>query len=790
MKNLVIVESPAKAKTIEKFLGNDYKVMSSMGHVCDLPDKTLSVDIEHDFAPTYVVSEDKKKLVAELKKESKAAEVVWLASDEDREGEAIAWHLQNVLKLDKENMRRIAFHEITKPAILDAIEHPRDIDINLVNAQQARRVLDRIVGYQLSPVLWKKIKPGLSAGRVQSVTVRLVVEREREIQNFVATPSFKVVATFAGIDTQGKPCELQAELKRRFATEDEARQFLELCKTAHFSIESVEKHPAKKSPAAPFTTSTLQQEASRKLGFSVSQTMRIAQKLYESGKITYMRTDSLNLSSLAIGTIKKEVTEMAGERYVKVRKYHTSSKGAQEAHEAIRPTYISHHTISGTAQEQRLYELIWKRTIASQMADAEVERTNINIAVEGSAEQFVATGEVLLFDGFLRVYMESSDDEAERDQASMLPSVSQQPLTLREATAQERFAQKPPRYTEASLVRKLEELGIGRPSTYAPTISTILARGYVDKREITNAPRDYVVLTLKNGEIAAEKRREKPTTEKGKLSPTDIGIVVNDFLMSYFSDIMDYNFTANVEEEFDEVAAGKIAWNKNIGKFYAPFANEIKTADKAVGAKPGEQFLGNDPATGKPVYAKIGKYGVVAQLGSSDGDEKPRFADLQKDQSIFTITLAEALELFKLPMNVGQFEGEDMIVADGRFGPYIKHGKAFYSVPKTDNPFALTHERAIEIIVAKREADKNKVINTFGDIQVLNGRFGAYIHTASDKKNYKLPKGTDAAALTEEACRAIIADPENASKGRTAFRRSTRKTTTKTATKTTAKKAK
>lgn len=787
MKNLVIVESPAKAKTIEKFLGNDYKVMSSMGHVCDLPDKSLSIDIKNDFKPTYVVSEDKKKLVSELKKEAKTAETVWLASDEDREGEAIAWHLQNELKLDKEKMRRIAFHEITKPAILAAIEQPRDIDINLVNAQQARRVLDRIVGYQLSPVLWKKIKPGLSAGRVQSVTVRLVVEREREIQNFAATPSFKVVAIFSGIDTQGKPCELQAELKRRLATEEEARQFLEHCKTATFSVESVEKHPAKKSPAAPFTTSTLQQEASRKLGFSVSQTMRIAQKLYESGKITYMRTDSLNLSSLALGTIKKEVTEMAGERYVKVRKYHTSSKGAQEAHEAIRPTYISNHTISGTAQEQRLYELIWKRTIASQMADAEVERTNINIAIEGSPELFVATGEVLLFDGFLRVYMESSDDEQERDQTAMLPSIDKQPLTLRQATAQERFAQKPPRYTEASLVRKLEELGIGRPSTYAPTISTILARGYVDKREITNTPRDYVVLTLRGGKIASETRREKPTVEKGKLSPTDIGIVVNDFLTTYFSDIMDYNFTANVEEEFDEIAAGKIAWNKNIGKFYTPFEKEIKTADAAVGTKPGEQFLGNDPKTGKPVYAKVGRYGVVVQLGSSDGDEKPRFADLQKDQSIFTITLDEALELFKLPMNVGQFEGEDMIVADGRFGPYIKHGKLFYSVPKTDNPFALTHDRAIEIIVAKREADKNKVINIFGDIQVLNGRFGAYIHTASDKKNYKLPKGTDAAALTEEACRAIIADPENASKGRSAMRRTARKPATKTAAKTTKK---
>ncbi|MGN0187760.1 MAG: type I DNA topoisomerase [Paludibacteraceae bacterium] len=781
MKNLVIVESPAKAKTIEKVLGADYKVMSSMGHVCDLPDKSLSIDITNDFKPTYVVSEDKKKLVSELKKASKNAEMVWLASDEDREGEAIAWHLQNELQLDKAKTRRIAFHEITKPAILAAIEHPRDIDLNLVNAQQARRVLDRIVGYELSPVLWKKIKPGLSAGRVQSVTVRLVVEREREIQNFQAAPAFRVTAIFAGRDAQGQPCELQAELKRRFATKDEARQFLEMCRTAQFRIDSVEKHPAKKMPAAPFTTSTLQQEASRKLGFSVSQTMRIAQKLYESGKITYMRTDSLNLSALAINTIKQEVATNIGENYVKVRHYHTKSKGAQEAHEAIRPTYISNRTITGTAQEQRLYELIWKRTIASQMADAEVERTTVNIVIDGSNELFVATGEVLTFDGFLRVYIESQDDESEQEQATLLPSMTQQTLTLKTVTAQERFAQKPPRYTEASLVRKLEELGIGRPSTYAPTISTILAREYVDKREITNTPRNYSVLTLDADGVHEETRQEKTSVEKGKLSPTDIGIVVNDFLTEYFADIMDYNFTANVEEEFDDVAAGKIAWNKNIGNFYEPFHREVTVADKAIGTKPGEHYLGDDPKTGKPVYAKISRFGVVAQLGSSDSDEKPRFADLQPGQSIFSITLDEALELFKLPRNLGKFEDEDIIVADGRFGPYIKHGKAFYSVPKTDNPLTLTFERALEIMAAKREADKNKLIHAFGDIQVLNGRFGAYIHTLSDKKNYKLPKGTDAAALTEEACKAIIADPENASKGRTTYR---------TARKTTAKKAK
>lgn len=778
MKNLVIVESPAKIKRIEAYLGSDYKVMSSKGHVCDLPDKSLSIDINNHFKPTYVVSEDKKKLVAELKKAAKNADMVWLASDDDREGEAIAWHLFNELQLDPAKTRRMVFHEITKPALLEAIQHPRDINMNLVNAQQARRVLDRLVGYELSPVLWKKIKPGLSAGRVQSVTARLVVEREREIQNFQATPSFRVTAVFAARDANGQPCELQAELKRRFATKDEARQFLEMCQKAQFRIESIEKHPAKQFPAAPFTTSTLQQEASRKLGFSVSQTMRIAQKLYESGQITYMRTDSLNLSSLAINTIKQEIVTNIGENYLKVRQYHTKSKGAQEAHEAIRPTYISNRTIAGTAQEQRLYELIWKRTIASQMADAEFERTTVTIVIDGSNEQFVVEGKVLTFDGFLRVYIEAQDDDSEQEQTTRLPALTQQTLTLKTAMAQERFAQKPSRYTEGTLVKKMEEVGIGRPATYNSFVSTILAREYVDKREIVNKPREYTVLTLDNNGIRDEVRKEKPSVEKGKLSPTDIGIVVNDFLTKYFANIMDYNFTANVEEEFDDVAAGKIAWNQNIGNFYEPFHKEVLAADQAVGTKPGEHYLGDDPKTGKPVYAKISRFGVVAQLGSSDSDEKPRFADLQPGQSIFTITLDEALELFKLPRNIGQFEGEDLIVADGRFGPYIKHGKAFYSVPKTDNPLTLNLERALEIIETKREADKNKVIHTFGDIQVLNGRYGAYIHTVSDKKNYKLPKGTDAATLTEEECKAIIDNPDNASKGRTAYR-AARKTTAK-----------
>lgn len=778
MKNLVIVESPAKIKRIETYLGSDYKVMSSKGHVCDLPDKSLSIDINNHFKPTYVVSEDKKKLVAELKKAAKNADMVWLASDDDREGEAIAWHLFNELQLDPAKTRRMVFHEITKPALLEAIQHPRDINMNLVNAQQARRVLDRLVGYELSPVLWKKIKPGLSAGRVQSVTARLVVEREREIQNFQATPSFRVTAVFAARDANGQPCELQAELKRRFATKDEARQFLEMCQKAQFRIESIEKHPAKQFPAAPFTTSTLQQEASRKLGFSVSQTMRIAQKLYESGQITYMRTDSLNLSSLAINTIKQEIVTNIGENYLKVRQYHTKSKGAQEAHEAIRPTYISNRTIAGTAQEQRLYELIWKRTIASQMADAEFERTTVTIVIDGSNEQFVVEGKVLTFDGFLRVYIEAQDDDSEQEQTTRLPALTQQTLTLKTAMAQERFAQKPSRYTEGTLVKKMEEVGIGRPATYNSFVSTILAREYVDKREIVNKPREYTVLTLDNNGIRDEVRKEKPSVEKGKLSPTDIGIVVNDFLTKYFANIMDYNFTANVEEEFDDVAAGKIAWNQNIGNFYEPFHKEVLAGDQAVGTKPGEHYLGDDPKTGKPVYAKISRFGVVAQLGSSDSDEKPRFADLQPGQSIFTITLDEALELFKLPRNIGQFEGEDLIVADGRFGPYIKHGKAFYSVPKTDNPLTLNLERALEIIETKREADKNKVIHTFGDIQVLNGRYGAYIHTVSDKKNYKLPKGTDAATLTEEECKAIIDNPDNASKGRANYR-AARKTNAK-----------
>lgn len=766
-KNLVIVESPAKAKTIEKFLGSDYTVMSSFGHIRDLKEKDFGIDLENNYKPAYAVPENKKKLVSDLKKVAKESQIVWLASDEDREGEAIAWHLFDELKLTKENTRRIVFHEITKPAILHAIETPRDIDLNLVDAQQARRVLDRIVGFELSPVLWRKIKPSLSAGRVQSVTVRLVVEREREIQKFVAEASYKVTAIFKGNNAQGEPCELQAELKRRFSSDEEAHEFLKTCVDANFNIEKIEKHPGKKSPAAPFTTSTLQQEASRKLGYSVSQTMRVAQKLYESGKITYMRTDSLNLSDLALGTISHEIKETAGERYLRIRKYHTKSKGAQEAHEAIRPTYISEHTISGTSQEQKLYELIWKRTIASQMADAEVERTNITINVSGSTELFVATGEVLTFDGFLRVYMESVDDEQEQEQAGLLPAMKEKELLiLKQAIAQERFSQKPPRYTEASLVRKLEELGIGRPSTYAPTITTILNREYVDKREIANEPRTYNLLTLQKGAIKKEIKTEKATIEKGKLSPTDIGIVVNDFLNLNFPNILDYNFTAKVEASFDEIAEGKMDWTKNIDTFYKAFHPDVEKAIATTGKKAGERELGIDPKSGKPVFAKISRYGSVIQIGSASDEEKPKFAALQKEQSLESITLEEALELFKLPMNVGEFEGIEMVVAVGRFGPYIRHDKKFYSLPKGENPLEVTTEHAIEIIENKRQEDKNKQIKHFEaeEIFVLNGRFGAYITCKG--KNYKIPKTMTPADLTLEDCQAIMADEANAPKAK------------------------
>ena len=757
-KNLVIVESPAKAKTIGKFLGNEFEVMSSMGHIRDLSEKGLGIDFENNYAPQYEVSADKKKIVSELKKAAKSSETVWLASDEDREGEAIAWHLAEELKLKKENTRRIVFHEITKDAILHAVENPREIDINLVDAQQARRVLDRIVGFELSPVLWRKVRPSLSAGRVQSVAVRLIVEREREINNFNPEASYRVSALFTSKDAAGTNVELKAELSQRFKTKEEALAFLELCKSAKFTVDSIEKKPLKKSPAPPFTTSTLQQEASRKLGFSVTQTMVVAQKLYESGKITYMRTDSVNLSALAIGTAKQEIIQMAGEKYVKIRQFSTKTKGAQEAHEAIRPTYISSHTIEGTAQEKRLYDLIWKRTIASQMADAELEKTNIYINISGSNHQFIASGEVIIFDGFLKVYLESTDDEPDAETSGILPTMKKgESLTSNEILAQERFTQRPPRYTEASLVRKLEELGIGRPSTYAPTISTIQNRNYVEKGDRQAIKRDFNVLKLKDGKISDKIKSENTGAEKSKLFPTDIGLVVNDFLFEYFPNIMDYNFTANVEKEFDHIAEGKVKWTKSIDNFYKKFHPVVESTLKNSERQVGERILGIDPKSGRQIAVKIGKFGPIAQIGKSEEEEKPVFASLHRNQSIESITLDEALELFKLPREIGEFENKETIAAIGRFGPYIRHDGKFYSLPKIDDPLEISAERAVEIIEAKRESDKNKVIHIFGqngEIQVLNGRFGAYI--AFEKNNYKIPKNTDVATLTEEQCREII----------------------------------
>lgn len=766
-KNLVIVESPAKAKTIEKFLGSDYHVMSSFGHIRDLAEKGIGIDFENNYQPQYAVSTDKKKTVAELKKACKESEVVWLASDEDREGEAIAWHLYEELKLKPENTRRIVFHEITKEAILHAIENPRNIDINLVDAQQARRVLDRIVGFELSPILWRKIRPSLSAGRVQSVAVRLIVEREREINQFTAEATYRVNAIFDSVDATGKAIELKAELQQRFATKAEAMKFLENCMDAQFSVDSIVTKPAKKSPAPPFTTSTLQQEAARKLGFSVSQTMQVAQRLYEAGKITYMRTDSVNLSDLALGTSKAEIISMAGEKYVHIRKFTTKSKGAQEAHEAIRPSYMNAHTVEGTSQEKRLYELIWKRTIASQMADAELEKTSIYISISGVKHQFVASGEVIVFDGFLKVYLESTDDETDAENDSLLPKMNQgEKLSPIEIVAQERFSQKPPRYAEASLVRKLEELGIGRPSTYAPTISTIQNRLYVEKGDREASKRDYNVLKLKAGKITDKIKAENTGAEKSKLFPTDIGTVVTDFLTEYFPDVLSYNFTADVEKEFDNIADGDIKWTESIDKFYKKFHPIVEDTMKNSERQVGERILGVDPKSGRQLSVKIGKYGPLAQIGTVEEEEKPVFASLRRDQSIESITYEQALDLFKLPRQVGEFEEKVMTVAIGRFGPYIRHDGAFYSLPKTDDPMEVSTERAIEIIEEKREVEKNRIIQTLGaenEIQVLNGRFGPYF--TRDKVNYKIPKGTDPLSLTLEACLDLIAaQPEAANK--------------------------
>lgn len=769
--NLVIVESPAKAKTIQKFLGKDYKVMSSYGHIRDLEKKDFSIDVENDFQPIYEIPEDKLALVQELKKAAKDVKTVWLASDEDREGEAIAWHLNEVLELNKENTRRIVFHEITKPAILAAIENPRDIDTNLVDAQQARRVLDRIVGFELSPVLWKKIKPSLSAGRVQSVAVRLLAEREKEIREFKSEQYYRVSSEMepsnenVNIDA---PSLVPCELNKRFATRDEAVELLEHCKNATFTVADVQVKPIKKCPAPPFTTSTLQQEASRKLGFSVAQTMRVAQSLYESGHITYMRTDSVNLSSLAIGTISKEIKDSLGEKYLKVRKYHTSSKGAQEAHEAIRPTFISNHDITGTAQEKKLYNLIWKRTIASQMADAQVEKTQVEISISGRKELFEASGEVVKFDGFLKVYFETSDDEIATPEFHTLPPLKVgDVLTEKEVVATQRFTQQPNRYSEAMLVKRLEELGIGRPSTYAPTISTIQARDYVVKGESKGTKRSFEQITLKGNKITTKVKSELVGNEKGKLIPTDVGMVVNDFLTKFFPQILDYNFTAKVETEFDEIAEGKKKWNDEIKEFYKDFHPEIeKVSSLRLEHKVGERILGNDPATGKPVSVKIGRYGPLVQLGSTDDKEKPRFASLQKEQSVATITLEEALKLFEMPRTLGSFEGEEVSVAIGKYGPYIKHNGKFVSVPKDMSPYSITLAEATQLIVEKRSSEAKKVLMTFDEepeLQVVNGRFGPYI--VYKKQNYKIPKKFDSSNLTLEDCRAIVNDEANLSKG-------------------------
>lgn len=772
-KNLVIVESPAKAKTIEKFLGKDFKVMSSYGHIRDLKKKDLGIDLENGYTPIYEVPSDKKKLVDELKKAAKDADIVWLASDEDREGEAISWHLFQTLKLDEKKTRRIAFHEITKDAILHAIENPRQIDINLVDAQQARRVLDRIVGFELSPVLWRKVKPALSAGRVQSVAVRLIVERERDIQAFNTEASYRVTAIFIKKEN-GVETEIKTELNKRLKTKKEALEFLEKLKEASFKVEDVETKPVKKSPAAPFTTSTLQQEASRKLGFPVSMTMMVAQKLYESGKITYMRTDSVNLSGLAINTAKSEIESVYGKQYSKVRKFSTKSKGAQEAHEAIRPTYMSEHSVAGTAQEKKLYDLIWKRTIASQMADAELEKTTITIGISNNSDfKFTAIGEVIKFDGFLHVYLEGTDDENIDNETSLLPSVKPlEPMDMKETTATERFTQRPSRYSEAALVRKLEELGIGRPSTYAPTISTIQNREYVEKSNIEGTERQYNILTLKKDKISDAQKTEITGADKGKLIPTDTGIVVNDFLTEYFPGILDFNFTANVEKEFDHVAEGGEDWTQLIDKFYKVFHPVVESAtNMQTDHKVGERILGSDPKSGRQVSVKIGRFGPMVQIGIQEEEDKPQFASLQKNQSITTITLEEALKLFELPRSIGEFEEKEVSVGTGRFGPYIKHNSKFISLPKTYDPYSVNLDEAIPLILEKRKKDAEKVIKIFTedtDLQLLNGRYGPYI--AYKKNNYKIPKGTSPDSIDFEAAMKIVNEtdskPATKSKGR------------------------
>ena len=771
-KNLVIVESPAKAKTIEKFLGEDFKVMSSYGHIRDLKKKEISIEME-SLEPDYEIPDEKKKLVSELKSNAKKAENIWLASDEDREGEAISWHLCEVLGLDEEKTNRIVFHEITKPAILAAIENPRHLNMNLVNAQQARRVLDRLVGFKLSPVLWRKVKPALSAGRVQSVAVRLIVEREREIQNFKSEPYYRVSAIFGLTNADGSQSEVKAELDTRFKTHDEVLAFLEICKESEFVVKDIQKKPQKRNPAPPFTTSTLQQEAARKLGFTVSQTMMVAQHLYENGHITYMRTDSVNLSSLCLGTSKEEITNLWGKEYSHTRQFHTHSKGAQEAHEAIRPTYMNKSSIEGTAQERRLYDLIWKRTIASQMADAQIEKTTAEISINnGNNTQpyaFIAQGEVVKFDGFLKVYRESNDEDENQDDFSHVlpPMKTGNVLQRREISATERFTQGPLRYTEASLVHKLEELGIGRPSTYAPTISTIQQREYVQKGDKKGEERKYTIDILQGIKVTTKSRKEMAGSDKGKLLPTDIGMVVNDFLMKYFPQILDYNFTAKVEKEFDDIAEGRKQWTNMIKKFYKDFEPTVeKTMNAREEHKAGERELGTDPNTGKPVFVKIGRFGPVIQIGTAEDKEKPRFAQLPAGKSMETITLDEALDLFSLPRTVGSYENSDVVIGTGRFGPYVLHDKKYVSLPKEADPMTISIEECIQLIEDKRKQETQRHLKSFEEdpkLEVLNGRYGPYL--AYDGKNYRLPKAmhAKAAELTLQECMHVI-EAQNAKK--------------------------
>lgn len=757
-KNLVIVESPAKAKTIEGFLGKDFIVKSSIGHIRDLPKKGgMAIDIDNGFEPRYEITPDKKAVVSELKKLSDKSETVWLATDEDREGEAIAWHLIEALKLDESKIKRIVFNEITKAAITKAVDNPRELDIQLVNAQQARRVLDRLVGFELSPVLWRKVKQGLSAGRVQSVAVRLIVERENEIRGFLASSDYKIVAEFYSKDKK----IFKAELPKRFKTKEEAKDFLTVCSKSEFHISSMQKKPAKKSPAAPFTTSTLQQEASRKLGFSVGQTMSVAQKLYEAGKITYMRTDSMNLSDTAVKSTGEQISKLYGEEYAQVRKYTTKSKGAQEAHEAIRPTDLAHATVEGERNNQRLYDLIWKRTISSQMADAQLERTTAEIIVSESEHKLVAKGEMIKFEGFLKVYLEGVDEEGE-EQSGMLPKLKEgDQLSRKVFTASERFSKPKARFTEASLVKKLEELGIGRPSTYAATITTVQNRGYVEKGQSEGVERAYSVLTLNDSQIEEVSKKEKSGSDKTKMLPTDIGIVVTNFLLENFEGVMDYSFTADVEKEFDLIANGEKKWNDMIGQFYGPFVAKVNDViDNSESAK-GQRLLGKDPKTDENVYVRIGRFGPMAQIGEGSEEVKPRFASLLSTQSITDITLEEALELYKLPRTVGVFEEEDVVAAIGRFGPYLRHKGKFVSIKKDDGdePMTIEIDRSIELILAHRKAEAEKTINRFEGtplVQVLNGRYGPFIQIGEgarkNKKNVKIPKGTDPKSLSREDC--------------------------------------